>query len=222
MIDKAVIFDMDGVLIDSEPAYFEMNKKIFKEFGIKMDAQDYGMLVGMASVPMWTMLKEKYNLQNEVSDFLNYEKKRMYEILDSEFISEPMEGVVSLLSELLKKNCRLGIASSSCRENIEFVISKLGLKFFFEFIAAGDEVLNGKPSPDIFLKIAEKFNASPRNCFVIEDSKNGITAANSAGMRSIGFKNGNSNYQDLSNADILIQKFDDEGRKKILEFIEQN
>ena len=100
MTDKVVIFDMDGVLIDSEPAYLEMNKKLFKEFGIEMDEEDYKALVGLPSLPMWTMLKDKYDLKNDISDFMLLEKKRMHEILDSDLISKPIDGIYELLESL--------------------------------------------------------------------------------------------------------------------------
>lgn len=217
--DKVVIFDMDGVLIDSEPAYLEMNIKMFEQFGIEMDDDNYKALVGMPSVPMWKFLKEKYDLKNEVSEFIDLEKKRMFEILDSDIITKPVIGINELIEDLKSYNFKLSVASSSAKDNINFVLEKLKIKDNFEFIISGEEVVNGKPSPDIFLKVSDFFNIIPEKCFVIEDSANGIKAANSAGMRSIGFKNDGTNTQDLSKADFIINNFDDSGRKKTLHFI---
>ena len=219
MTEKIIIFDMDGVLIDSEPAYLEMNKKLFREFGIEMTAENYKALVGMASIPMWTMLKEKYNLKNELSEFMDMEKRRMYEILDSEIISAPIEGILNLLNKLKDKNYILSVASSSGKENINFVLKKLKLISYFDFIVSGEEVSNGKPSPDIFLKVRDKFNARSGNCYVIEDSANGILAAIAAGMNCIGFSNDNNNKQDLTQADIVINNFSDDSIEEILFFI---
>lgn len=221
MPDKVIIFDMDGVLIDSEPAYHKMNKKLFSEFGIEMDEENYKALVGLPSLPMWTMLKEKYNLKNEISEFMNLEKRRMIEILDSELISKPMHGVNDLLKIFKDKKYKLSVASSSAKANINFVLNKLNLNHYFDFVISGEEVVNGKPAPDIFLRAAEKLNASPEKCFVIEDSKNGIAGANSAGMKSIGFTNNNSNPQDLSNADLIINNFNTESNFRILKFINE-
>jgi len=219
MTDKAVIFDMDGVLIDSEPAYLEMNKKLFADFGIKMDEEDYKALVGLPSIPMWTMLKKKYDLKNEVSDFLMIEKKRMHEILDSDIISKPVEGVTDLLGSLREKNIKLSIASSSAKENVNFIISKLNLTGYFDFIISGEEVKNGKPSPDIFLAVCGKFRISPDKCYVIEDSANGIMAARSAGMNCIGFTNNDSNSQDLSGSDFVIKNFSKNSRDMLINYI---
>ncbi len=219
MSDKAVIFDMDGVLIDSEPAYLEMNLKMFEQFGIEMDEENYKALVGIPSVPMWKFLKEKYELKNEVSEFINLEKKRMLEILDSDIITKPVTGIKELMDDLKSFNFKLSVASSSAKDNINFVLEKLKIKDNFEFIISGEDVVNGKPFPDIFLKVSDFFNISPEKCFVIEDSVNGIKAANSAGMNSIGFINDGTNTQDLSKADIIINNFDSPGRKKTLDFI---
>jgi len=219
MSDKAVIFDMDGVLIDSEPAYLEMNLKMFEQFGIEMDEENYKALVGIPSVPMWKFLKEKYELKNEVSEFITLEKKRMLEILDSDIITKPVTGIKELMDDLKSFNFKLSVASSSAKDNINFVLEKLKIKDNFEFIISGEDVVNGKPFPDIFLKVSDFFNISPEKCFVIEDSVNGIKAANSAGMNSIGFINDGTNTQDLSKADIIINNFDSPGRKKTMDFI---
>lgn len=216
---KAVIFDMDGVLIDSEPAYLEMNKKLFIEFGIEMDDDNYKALVGLPSLPMWKMLKEKYNLQNDIEDFMKLEKKRMNEILDSEIISKPIDGIYELLETLKELNVKLSVASSSAKENIKFVLNKLDLNRYFNFTISGEEVINGKPSPDIFLRASKKLAVDPRKCYVIEDSANGIKAACSAGMHGIGFTNDNSNKQDLSRADLILKNFNKENRDLLINFV---
>ncbi len=222
MNNKLFIFDMDGVLIDSEPAYLEMNKKLFSEYGIEMDDENYKALVGLPSLPMWTMLKKKYNLKNEVSEFMDLERRRMIEILDSEIISGPMDGAGILLQLLKEKNYKLSVASSSAKANIDFILNKLDLKKYFDFIISGEEVTNGKPAPDIFLKAAENLNTVPEKSFVIEDSANGIKAAKSAGMYCIGFTNHNSNQQDLSDADLIINNFSRESINEILKFADKN
>ncbi|HMS65386.1 MAG TPA: HAD family phosphatase [Ignavibacteria bacterium] len=222
MKDKAVIFDMDGVIIDSEPAYLEMNLKMFSELGFEMDDEDYKALVGMPSLPMWTMLKKKYNFEKTVEEIIQSEKNRMFSILDSGIISKPMDGINSLLKELSSYNCKLSVASSSAKDNIEHILKKLNIYSFFEFIISGEEVAKGKPDPDIFLKVSERFSIHPNKCFVIEDSTNGVTAAKSAGMKCIGFKNNDSNHQDITNADMIIQNFEIENISVILDFIKNS
>lgn len=221
MKDKVVIFDMDGVLIDSEPAYKIMNKKLFSELGISMSDSSYHELVGMSSFKMWTMLKENFNLAHEVKELMDKERKGMHEILSSE-IHEPVSGIRTLLENLEGRNFRLAVASSSPKENILLVLDKLKLKKFFEFVVSGDEVEHGKPSPDIFLKVAEHFKSESDDCFVIEDSSNGVKAALAAEMKVIGFRNQNSGSQDLSKSDLIIKDFQTESIDLILKFILNN
>ncbi|MEO8664494.1 MAG: HAD family phosphatase [Ignavibacteria bacterium] len=219
---KVIIFDMDGVLIDSEPAYLEMNLKMFSEYGIGMDDENYKALVGMPSLPMWTMLKEKYDLKNEVTDIIQREKGRMYDILNSELIPGPMDGVVDLLERLASEGFKLSVASSSAKSNIELILNRLNLSKYFSYVISGEEVINGKPAPDIFLKVADHFTQPADKCFVIEDSANGVAAANSAGMLCIGFKNNGSNEQDISKADLIINNFDKNNSDTIIQFINSN
>lgn len=214
-----VIFDMDGVLIDSEPAYMEMNNKLFAELGINLEESNYHELVGMSSVKMWTMLKKNFNLNNEVQELINLEKSRMFEILNSDRVSQPIDGIINLLSLLKEKNFILCVASSSAKKNIELVLKKHNLYKFFDYIVSGEEVEHGKPSPDIFLNAANKFNVPIDKCFVIEDSANGVIAAKSAGMKCIGFKNNGTNQQNLSGADKIIDNFEEENRKILIDFI---
>lgn len=222
MPDKIIIFDMDGVLIDSEPAYEEMNKKLFHDLGIRMDDSGYKNLVGMSSFKMWSMLKENFNLKHEVEELIILEKNRMFEILNSDKIKEPVKGIKELIGEFKKKNYTLCVASSSAKENIELVLNKHGLQKYFDYVVSGEEVKHGKPAPDIFLNAAKKFNANVSDCFVIEDSANGLTASKAAGMKCIGFKNNGTNPQNLNNADIIVDNFDVENTNLILEFIHSN
>jgi len=219
MSDKVIIFDMDGVLIDSEPAYLEMNLNFFSEFGSEMDNENYKALVGMPSLQMWMMLKQKYDLQDDVKDIIQLEQERMYNILNSDLIPGPIDGVIPLLNKLKSENHKLSVASSSAKRNIELVLNRLNLSEYFEYIISGEEVTNGKPAPDIFLKVATYFNQPSHKCFVIEDSTNGVKAAKSAGMQCIGFKNNETNLQDLSVADLIINNFDKDNSNRIIEFI---
>lgn len=216
---KVIIFDMDGVLIDSEPAYLEMNKKLFKDLGIDLAKTDYHQFVGMSSKKMWTDIRDKFSLSNEVEELIEMERKSMYEILSSVSISSPMDGIIDLINILKNKNFILSVASSSARENIKLVLNKLNLTQYFEYVISGEDVNKGKPEPDIFLKVATKFNVPTSKCIVIEDSNNGVAAAKKAGMKCIGFKNINSGNQDLSKADLIIENFSQKSLDKIIEFV---
>ena len=211
---------MDGVLIDSEPAYKIMNMEHFSELGFKMYEAEYDGYVGMSSSRMWNRIKTKYSLNQSVEELMSSEKDRMYKVLKSDLISKPIDGIKELIDSFDKNIYRLCVASSSPKDNIKLVLDRHDLEKHFDFIVSGEEVANGKPSPDIFLKAADHFQSSPDNCYVIEDSSNGVKAAKAAGMKCIAFRNVNSGIQDISKADLIINSFSNTEINKILKFIE--
>jgi HAD superfamily hydrolase (TIGR01549 family) len=217
---KVIIFDMDGVLIDSEPAYLEMNKSLFTELGIEMNSGEYEKFVGMDSYKMWSLIKSKYNLSQSTDELRLTEKNLMKDVLNSPAVSQTINGIPELLQLFREKKYLMSLASSSSAENIQLIVSKLNLSEYFDFIVSGEEVKNGKPAPDIFLKVSQELNVPLHYCFVIEDSSNGVKAAMSAGMHCIGFKNNGSNNQDISNADLILDSFSENERKRLSYFIE--
>lgn len=214
---EAVIFDMDGVLIDSEPIHKKVEKRVFKEIGANISEEEHNSYVGMACKDMWKNIKEKHDLIREfaieelvemgVESYIDY-------ILSNKYI-EPIEGVVELIDDLYKKDMKLAIASSGVRKSVDTVVKMFKLEKYFKVTVSGDDVKNGKPSPEIFLKAAKALNVDPKNCIVFEDSKNGVHAAKKAEMKCIGFKNLNSGDQDLSSADIIINDYLEINHKRL-------
>ncbi len=205
---KAVIFDMDGVLIDSEPFHLVVNEKIFADLGINLSEDEYLSYIGTTHKDMWNTIKKRHNLPQSVPELVNMQVSGNIDYIKNEEI-EPIKikGVTNLLSTITRENIRTGIASSSPTEVIELVINKLGISDYFSAIVGGEEIKKGKPSPEIFLKAAKRLDSKPPNCVVIEDSKNGVLAAKAAEMKCIGFKNPNSGNQDLSKADLIVDNY---------------
>lgn len=200
---KAVIFDLDGVIIDSEPLYLEINIKTFKYFGIHASEEDFNHFVGMTDVGVYTTLKEKYQVPYTIEEMLDYHSELVWDTF-YHLEAEPIEGIRELLQTLKDHHVPTAIASSSPKKIIEVIIHKFKLADYFQLIVSGQEVAQGKPAPDIFLETAKRLTISPADCVVIEDSKNGSIAAKKAGMKCIGFQNLNSGNQDLSNADVIV------------------
>lgn len=219
---NAVIFDMDGVLIDSEPEYMEMNRRLFSELGIDFENSDFNQYVGMSSFKMWSGIKERYGLMHDVNELIETERRQMFDILSSDKISEPVKGIPELLKELRENEIVLNVASSSAKMNIEYILNKLDMTNYFNFIVSGEEVKYGKPAPDIFLMVSDKCGIPPEKCLVIEDSSNGVAAAKSAGMKCIGFTNSGTNFQDLSGADFNVTDFNNDNIRRIAEYIKSN
>jgi len=204
---EAVIFDMDGVLIDSEPFHLDVNEKIFENLGINLSEDEYLSFIGTTHKDMWTTIKNRYNLPQGVPELVNMQISGNIEYIKNEEIEE-INGITNLLSRINSENIKIGIASSSPTEVIELVTNKLGIRDYFSSIVGGEKIKKGKPAPDIFLKAAKCLNAKPSDCIVIEDSKNGVQAAKTAGMKCVGFKNPNSGNQDLTKSDLIIYNYD--------------
>ncbi len=204
---KAVIFDMDGVLIDSEPFHLTVNEKIFADLGINLGEEEYLSFIGTTHKDMWSTIKERYNLPQSVPELVNMQVSGNINYIKNEEIEE-IKGISGLLSKIASENIKIGIASSSPTKVIELAINKLGISDYFSAIVGGEEIDRGKPSPDIFLKAAKRLNTEPSECIVIEDSKNGVLAAKAAGMKCIGFENPNSGNQDLRKADLIADNYD--------------
>ena len=202
---------MDGVLLDSEPIYRKFLYQRFEELNLDVSEEEYDSFVGLPGSKLWTFLEESKGVTLDIELLLQNEEKMINNVFHNTNIV-PIVGIVDLLQTLNKLTFRLSVASSSAKSTIEIIIHKLKLGKYFDHLVSGNEVKNGKPAPDIFLKTAELHLAKPLECLVIEDSKNGVTGAKKAGMTCVGFRNPNSGNQDLSQADLII---DDFGKKSI-------
>jgi HAD superfamily hydrolase (TIGR01509 family) len=215
MKEYMVIFDMDGVLVDSEPLYYEANQNFLRSRGIKLSREEYNEFVGISAPLMWESIKTRFGLKDSVEELVEAENKRLYGVLEDEKLSS-IEGIPELLDQIRKKGIYLSLASSSPIKVINFITKQIGVSDYFDFVISGEEVVNGKPHPEIFLTCANRFKITPSRALVIEDSKNGILAAKKAGMKAVGFRNLNSGKIDLSEADLVVDSFSQENREKIL------
>jgi HAD superfamily hydrolase (TIGR01509 family) len=204
---QTVIFDMDGVIIDSEPVYFEIDKQMFEELNIAVSFEEHCSYVGTSSQNMWNAIITKHGVAEQPAELMRKEYSLYLEHLANAKDLQPIDGVVELIHELYKDNFKLVLASSSQMASIDIVLNKFKLDELFIAKVSGSELAHSKPHPEIFLRSARLIKSDPSECIVIEDSKNGVTAAKAAGMKCIGFLNPNSGNQDLKNADLVIHSF---------------
>ncbi len=204
---QTVIFDLDGVIIDSEPVHFKLEKQMLEELKIAISFEEHCSYVGMSPENMWETIVNKHNLSHCAQDLVRKKHQLYVEYLSEEKNLYPIPGVAELIEDLHKNNFKLIVASSSHAEVINAVLEKFNLSDFFAARVSGTELAHSKPHPEIFLKAAEVANCPSRECVVIEDSENGVTAAKAAGMKCIGFLNPNSGAQNLNKADVIIKSF---------------
>jgi beta-phosphoglucomutase-like phosphatase (HAD superfamily) len=204
---STIIFDMDGVLIDSEPIHLQIEQQQFRDLGLVLSPAEHLRYVGTSANNMWQQLNERYHLQTSVADrvaegsarFLAHLRQHRAEV-------RPVAGVSELIAKLLALGKQLVLASSAPRQNIELVLEVLGLAACFPVRVSGQELPLSKPHPEIFLRAAQLAGATPAQCTVIEDAANGVAAAKAAGMRCLAYRNPHSGPQDLAQADRIVDR----------------
>jgi beta-phosphoglucomutase family hydrolase len=202
---KAVIFDLDGVIVESENAHIEAEKQIFLKYGLAVSAGELHRYTGTTAKVMFTEFIAKYKLATTFEELNLQKEKILLNLLKQD--AEPTKGVLSLIRELKRRGIKLAIGSSSTRNLVNYILKKLNITCLFDCIIAAEDVEHSKPNPEIFLKAAEELGVSPSQCLVIEDAQLGVEAAKSAGMKCIGYRNPHSGNQDLSKADRVTDDF---------------
>ena len=212
---NAVIFDLDGVLIDSEPLHSKTDNQILRELGIRAAENYFDRFAGYTNESMWEAIKKDYHITKSTDKIIEMQMPLKLNLLQKgNYKSIP--GIVELLDEIKAMHIPIAVASSSPKLFIEVVLAKIGIGKYFSIILSGEEVEHSKPEPDIFLKVAGLLNVNPSECLVVEDSKSGTIAAKKAGMKCIGYQNVNSGDQDLSNADFIVNNIKEIDIKKMI------
>lgn len=208
---EAIIFDMDGVLVDSEPFHIEIEKRQFERNKLIVSAEEHLNYMGMASDIMWRTVVNKHQLNIPVEELIDQNRTESIRYF-SELTTIPvMPGLIELLEILKRKNYPMAVASSSFPEIIELILKKTELRDYFRVVVSSQEAGKSKPEPDVFLLAAKKLGVPPTNCIVIEDSFNGIAAAHAANMHCVAYQGPGSNPQQQKEADAVITSFDQLG-----------
>lgn len=213
---KAVIFDMDGVIVDSEPIMDTVLIQFFDEMNIEFDKDIAKDFRGGSSEAFWGELKRIYSLPEAVDHYVNERLKRTIEYYKKNGV-KLIDNVIDLIEEFRTLNIKIALATSAAHERMQVTFELLNLEKYFDVIVTSKFIKNAKPDPEIFLYACKSLNVTPESCLVIEDSRNGVFAAQKAGMFSVGFDK--AGEQDLSNADIIVNDFKENSRNKIFEFI---
>jgi len=182
---KAVIFDMDGVIIDSQSIADKLLAQTAAKFGVKLSQEELHKLHGISFPAFWEYVKETYHLPKSAEYYGKHydveEEIRMYKDL------LPIKGIPELIKDLKKHEIKLALASSASRYRIQKVLALFHLHDTFEATISYQDVKHAKPDPEIFLNAASKLKVKPEECIVIEDAINGLEAATRAGMKCVLF-----------------------------------
>lgn len=214
---KTVIFDMDGVIVDTEPVHKYAYDQHFKELNIDVSAEMYATFTGNSTRNVFQKLKDSFNLQDDVEDLILRKRHLFNEAFDTKPDLELIEGVLALIQELHQNGIQLILASSASKSTINRVFNRFDLNQYFTHKVSGEDFPMSKPHPAIFLHAASLSVAPKENCIVIEDSTNGILASCAAEIFCIGYHSENSKYQDLSKANYVIHDFKAIGSEKLQE-----
>lgn len=206
---KAVIFDMDGVIIDSEPIHTMTKIQTFRHYGLELAEAECLPYMGRTTKAMFQHFIEKYEVGISLAEMVRYKHERYLAVLHKDVSIEPIPGIMALLQELKAKNIPAAIGSSSGRRVIDAVVEKFQLHKYFQSILSGADLPQSKPDPAVYLLSAKRLGVDAKDCMVIEDAASGIAAAKAAGMYCIAYRNPNSGSQDLSQADKIVDSLEE-------------
>ena len=205
---RAVIFDMDGVIVDSTECDFLAWKRVFDDAGVKFSRSRYKASMGKRGVEVVKACMPWEVGDEEAQSF--QDKKLQYfmeECIEKKGI-KMIEGIGEFVELVMKNDYQVALATAAVKERAEVVLEFTNLKEYFPVVVAGDQVSKGKPDPETFLKAAEKLGRAPEECVVIEDAPNGVRAAKAGGMKCIAITTTHSK-DELGEADKIIDSFDE-------------
>lgn len=206
---QTVIFDMDGVIVDTEPVHHYAYLQHFEQLEIDVSPEMYASFTGNSTKNIYERLKGMFNLEADVQTLVQTKRALFNEAFDSNKELYLLEGVAALIQDLHHNGMQLVLASSSANVTIDKIFNRFDLNSYFTHKVSGEDFPKSKPHPAIFEHAAFLSETPVANCIVIEDSTNGIIAANAAGIYCVGYASANSKSQDYSLANQVIHHFNE-------------
>jgi HAD superfamily hydrolase (TIGR01509 family) len=203
---RAIIFDFDGVIADSEPMYTIADDAILRKRGHSYGPGLKEAMLGRSQRESLAAMKKMYGLGDDVETLLAERKQNML----AQFRENvPFYPDFLALLKLVRGRYRLAVATGSTPEMMKIVLARPEVNGVFEVVVSAEEVKRGKPAPDIYLEVARRMRVEPGECLVIEDAETGIASARAAGMKVVAVKREHNKHVDLSKADVVVDSLDE-------------
>lgn len=213
---QAVLFDMDGLIVDTEPIHFKAFQAYLREFGVEMPESLMRDFVGFSEAENIRDLKEKYEIEAPLEEMVARRRARYLELARTEPI-RVFPGFWEFSGEVRRRGLRQAVVSSSTRDQVEVVLPRLfegradpgGAEDYFDVIVTGSDVARTKPAPDIYLLASGRLGIPPIGCLALEDTPPGVRAAAGAGMRVIAVPNEYTRGLEFPEADAVIASLEE-------------
>lgn len=205
----SVIFDMDGVIVNTEPLHKKAYYKTFKSLGLTVSDELYHSLTGTSTINAFENLKQHFQLNESPQELVILKRAAFVDLFKNDPSLSLIDGVENIIHYFFKKNITMVLASSASMETINRVFDRFNLHQYFIDKLSGADLKQSKPHPEIFEKAVQTLKQPKQNCIVIEDSDNGVLAANNAGVFCVGYISEHSKQQSLKNADLIINNFEE-------------
>lgn len=206
---KAVLFDMDGVIVDTEPLHRKAYYNTFGGVGIDVSEELYSTFTGASTQKVFDTVINHFNLSDTCEDLMQKKRAAFKDYFYNDLEFDLVPGVRNLIQHYHANGIKLVLASSATRTTIDMVFEKFGLDEYFIGKISGADLKESKPHPEIFILAAEVADEAKENCMVIEDSTNGILAAHCAGIFCAAYKSANTHQQNYDLADIVVENFEE-------------
>lgn len=203
----AVVFDMDGVLLDSEPLHHIVLNEVLATEGKQLSFEEYRPYIGTTLEYTWSDVIRRFDLQGPIDRYILQYDEGILESYQQHSVIAP--GVRGLLDLLTERGIRRAVASSSRTSWVEAALETLGIRADFELIVTGDMVTHSKPHPEIYLLAAERLRLDPRRCLAVEDSPAGTASATAAGMAVVGVRTEYTGGAPLSGAMVVLDSLEE-------------
>lgn len=212
---KAVLFDMDGVIVNTEPLHHKAYYQLFNDVNIDVSAELYASFTGQSTLEICRRLCAEFNLPLAPETLTSIKRDHFRTLFESATELTLLDGVLDIIKEYHNNGLTLVLASSASMENINNIFERFDLDQYFVAKLSGADLEASKPHPEIFEKAAMASGYEPHQCLVIEDSTNGIKAAKDADIFCVGYDSLHSHDQDYSLADVVVSDFSELSYDKI-------